>query len=92
MKFLIQNSRRFREENKCREQPCRYMEKLAPGKKNIQKSGDYQEDEVVPDEESEHYAGEERFAVRSTPPDAKEEIGTFQVEVLNQDNFYISED
>lgn len=67
------------------------MAKPTPGTKIVQKSSGYHEYEVIPDDESEHSVGDDRFVVKSIAPDGSPEIGTFSLEVLDQDNFYVSE-
>lgn len=68
------------------------MVKPKPGTKIIQKSSGYHEYEVVPDGESEHPVDNDRFVVKSTAPDGSQEIGTFPLEVLDRENFFVSED
>lgn len=67
------------------------MEKPKPGTKIIQKTYDYHEYEVVSDEETEQSIDDNRFAVKPVDPTHGDDVGTFPISVLTQDNIFIYE-
>lgn len=68
------------------------MKKPEPGTGIIQKASRYHEYEVIPDEETEQAVGGNRFAVRPLESTPGDEVGTFPLSVLTQDNFYINDE
>lgn len=68
------------------------MNKPAPGTRIIQKAGECHEYVVISDEETDQKVEEDRFAVRSLEPGYEDEIGTFPLKVLKQDNFFSTEE
>lgn len=68
------------------------MKKPEPGTRIIQKAASYHKYEVVPDDGTEQSVDDDRFAVKPLESTPGDEVGTFPLSVLTQDNFYINDE